>query len=623
MKTWGRLAYSGGIFLSILILIVLSSGVFVNHAEAGTIQEYRNTITTSAPGEYANHTIEFKTTVAIPAGGFVRITPEDADFTIPSSNFDYKNVEIAVSTSSGYVTREATTTVSATEDGVAIIPGTSGHVEVTLNSTVSIPANARVRLRIGNNTTLATTTDRGIQNPATIGTYSYYIDAGDSGTTARSRGLVAIVNKVTLTPIDTRELEPPLRFNGAPTGTLSGTTQNVVMSLETDEFSRCRYSAASGTPYFSMGNEFTSSFRTIHPVTLAVATNTLYTFFIRCIDDEGNANIDDYVLSFFVPEFPDGTPGDDGDEEGEGDGTGEGDGDSDPGDGGPNGGGDNSGGGSGGGGGGGGGGGSGPSSGGDDGGGGFENTGQPYQSGDGRVLITGYAFPRSAVSILVDGVIAKNTTADGLGSFSVTIDEIARGVYTFGVYATDRQNVRSSTFATTFSVTGGRGSTLSNVNVMPSIKVTPNPVTAGQTLNISGFALPNAVITIENQRDKSTASLKSFTANSDANGAWTLSVDTTGFTNGTYKVRAKAKQESGDLVQTNFSNFTFYGVGQQAEGPRSSDLNRDGKVNLIDFSILLFWWNSDGGASNPPADINADGKVSLTDFSIMIFNWTG
>jgi hypothetical protein len=37
----------------------------------------------------------------------------------------------------------------------------------------------------------------------------------------------------------------------------------------------------------------------------------------------------------------------------------------------------------------------------------------------------------------------------------------------------------------------------------------------------------------------------------------------------------------------------------------------------------LFWWGSDGGDSNPPADINRDGKVNLTDFSILLFNWTG
>ncbi|MCA9360257.1 hypothetical protein KC850_04480, partial [Candidatus Kaiserbacteria bacterium] len=69
--------------------------------------------------------------------------------------------------------------------------------------------------------------------------------------------------------------------------------------------------------------------------------------------------------------------------------------------------------------------------------------------------------------------------------------------------------------------------------------------------------------------------------------------------------------------------YHFYGVGKTADVPINADLNRDTKVNLIDFSILLFWWNSNGGDSDPPADINRDGNVSLTDFSRLLFNWTG
>ena len=51
------------------------------------------------------------------------------------------------------------------------------------------------------------------------------------------------------------------------------------------------------------------------------------------------------------------------------------------------------------------------------------------------------------------------------------------------------------------------------------------------------------------------------------------------------------------------------------------DLNCDGHVNLIDFSIMAYWYNR----INPPkkVDLNHDGKVSLIDFSIMMFNWTG
>lgn len=61
---------------------------------------------------------------------------------------------------------------------------------------------------------------------------------------------------------------------------------------------------------------------------------------------------------------------------------------------------------------------------------------------------------------------------------------------------------------------------------------------------------------------------------------------------------------------------------EEAEVPAKKvfgDFDGNDQVNLADFSILLFYWNS----SNPTADANNDGKVNLADFSIMLFNWTG
>ncbi|MDB9944394.1 dockerin type I domain-containing protein, partial [bacterium] len=503
---------------------------------------------------------------------------------------------------------------------INITTGTSGQIEWVLNSTDSIPVDAEIRMLIGNDTTNATATDVGIQNPNATGTQNFYIEIG-GGESSSVRGHIALVEHISIAGVDTTETIPPFRFNGAPTGTISGTSLVVEFSLETNEFAQCRYGSTPDTSYFSIGNQFSTVYTTIHSAEIAVATSTTYTFYIRCIDDEGNRNPDDYVITFDVPEYPEGIPGNEGTAEGEGSGTGDGSGEADPGAGDPDGGDDTSGGTSGGGGGGGSSGGTGPSSGGNDGAGGFEGTDKPYQSGDGRVIINGYAFPDSDVVVLVDGAKAEQDRADGTGNFSVILDEIARGVYTFGVYAVDDNGVKSSTFSTTFTVTGGRGSTLSNVNIMPSILVDPDPVTPGQTVTFTGFSIPDATLTIENQSDRSSVTLKTFTTTSDGTGEWSLDVDTTGFTTGTYKVRAKAKQDGG--ASTDYSDFTYYGVGEEADRPRNPDLNRDGFVNLIDFSILLFWWNSDGGASDPPADINADGNVSLTDFSIMIFNWTG
>ncbi len=54
---------------------------------------------------------------------------------------------------------------------------------------------------------------------------------------------------------------------------------------------------------------------------------------------------------------------------------------------------------------------------------------------------------------------------------------------------------------------------------------------------------------------------------------------------------------------------------------RKADLNCDMHVDLVDFSILLYWWNSK--QSGIRADINKDGIVNLIDFSILLYWWTG
>jgi len=52
-----------------------------------------------------------------------------------------------------------------------------------------------------------------------------------------------------------------------------------------------------------------------------------------------------------------------------------------------------------------------------------------------------------------------------------------------------------------------------------------------------------------------------------------------------------------------------------------ADLNCDGKINMIDFSIMLSFWGTKGPFNNPYVDIKKDGKISMTDFSIMMYEW--
>lgn len=605
-------------------------------AEAINIIEYKDTISDSGPGEQANHTIEFVLNTSIGPGSTIEVTPPPGFTVLATSTFAERNVELFVNGNP----RISSSSAAAGIDQIDIVTGTPGFFRYTLAPDFSIAAGSRLQLRIGNHTSYAllpvtsfststgTTTSPGdiepIVNSLTLGRHDVQIEVYDGSLVADAEPIIFLVEKVNVPNTDTRETVPPLRFNGAPTSTVGGTTLSVEISLETNELAICRFDVVPGTAFNSMPNTFTNTGQIFHSQVVPVTANSLNSYYVRCIDDEFNFNIDDYVIEFAVSDIPTGTANESGDVEGDGSGSGnDGTGDG-AGGGGTTGessgeeplqGGSTGSGGSGGGGGGGSGGRTGNEA-----GGGFENEDAPYQSGDGRVVISGYAYPDATITILVDGQIADTTTANSSGDYEIVLDEIARGAYTFGVYGTDENGVRSSTFSTSFTVTGARTSALSNINILPSILVDPDPVDPGEGLTISGYALPDADITIENGRVN--GSPTTLTTTSDGDGFWTISVDTSSFREDTYRVRARAVVP-GTLRSTNFSDYTFYGVGQPADLPLNADLNRDGSVNLIDFSILLFWWGGDGGDSDPPADINRDGNVNLTDFSILLFNWTG
>jgi hypothetical protein len=51
-----------------------------------------------------------------------------------------------------------------------------------------------------------------------------------------------------------------------------------------------------------------------------------------------------------------------------------------------------------------------------------------------------------------------------------------------------------------------------------------------------------------------------------------------------------------------------------------SDINRDGKVNVFDLSMLLTNWSLTGTNAS---DVNGDKVVNIFDLSILLSKWTG
>jgi len=232
-----------------------------------------------------------------------------------------------------------------------------------------------------------------------------------------------------------------------------------------------------------------------------------------------------------------------------------------------------------------------------------------------NVIIQGKAYPLSSVTILQDGRVTSTTTADSLANFEIEITNITAGIWTFGIWAKDTDGRKSITVSFTFSVASGMTTTISGIFLPPTIEIDKTFLQRGETLNILGQTAPQSEVSVFVNSPEEI--VKKTTA--DKRGNWDYPFDTSILDEGSHTTRAKAISPEGLL--SSYSKVLSFSVGKvrvEELCPRA-DLNKDGRTNLVDFSILLYWW----GRDNACTDQNQDGIVNLTDFSIMLYWWTG
>jgi cysteine-rich repeat protein len=251
-------------------------------------------------------------------------------------------------------------------------------------------------------------------------------------------------------------------------------------------------------------------------------------------------------------------------------------------------------------------------------GGGGGGGGSNRELGDTSVSISGLAYPNQQINFLLDTRAVGSVRANSTGRFEFAV-EASPGTATLGVWANDASGRRSITLNNTFDVTQGAVTNVSGLILPPTLAVGSAQVVPGSTIAISGQSVPNARVEIHFNNSQIVESVQS-----DATGRYSLQFSSSRLRNAEQSVRARSVTGTPPLVtQSGFSSLVQLFVGVDGAPARPSDLNRDGKINLTDFSILIFWWQTAGGNSNPPADINGNGRVSLEDFSILLFNWTG
>jgi len=124
--------------------------------------------------------------------------------------------------------------------------------------------------------------------------YSFFIRCEDSLGNANPEDFPIVFSVAK--PGDTT---PPVRSNGQPTGALAAGTTRTNLSLTTDENATCRYATVAGTAYASMTSIFAVTGGTAHSTALnGLANAGTYSYYVRCQDASGNANADDFAITF-------------------------------------------------------------------------------------------------------------------------------------------------------------------------------------------------------------------------------------------------------------------------------------------------------------------------------------
>jgi len=242
--------------------------------------------------------------------------------------------------------------------------------------------------------------------------------------------------------------------------------------------------------------------------------------------------------------------------------------------------------------------------------------------GTASVSFSGRAYPQSTVILLKDGQIAITTLSDAEANFQISIPTILAGNYIFGLYAKDSEEIASSLVTIPVSLKIDKATNISGIFISPTITTDKSEVKKDEDILISGQSAPEANIQIFIKSEE-----KSFSVNTIAgkDGKYNYSLNTSSLDFGEYQVTVVA---SIDSISSNVSRIINFIVGTKTvfkkplpECPLKADLNDDCQVDLIDFSILIYWF----GRPDPPTKVDLDGNrlIDLVDFSIMAYYWTG
>lgn len=240
--------------------------------------------------------------------------------------------------------------------------------------------------------------------------------------------------------------------------------------------------------------------------------------------------------------------------------------------------------------------------------------------GKGKVIFKGVAYPEAQVNLLQESALVASQSTNSLGQFTVEIDNLAEGVYTFSLQVQQVTGYKSLITSYTFNVIADTVTTISTIVLPPTLELTQNSLNLGEFLPVVGRAAPLSRVVIGLDDQDAFAEVVA-----DQSGNWQYLLDSKALSLGEHGLKAKMGIADGNFsIYCEEQKFILSAEGEpipEVLGPtkRTADFNNDGKVDLVDFSILLYYWSR----ASELTDIDKSGIVDLVDFSILLYEWTG
>jgi hypothetical protein len=218
-----------------------------------------------------------------------------------------------------------------------------------------------------------------------------------------------------------------------------------------------------------------------------------------------------------------------------------------------------------------------------------------------------------------DGLEIGTTQANAQGKFIFNRTNLTSGDAIIGLWATDNARRRSITWTFAIALPPSAQAKGAGIILPPTISLQSDVVAPAGSLFVQGASTPGSSVLVSFLPGKSETAVSV-----GLDGLWKYTRTGASFDLGEYYIKARTILPPGQ-DKSEWSQLVPFTVGVPKPGSQCEngpDVNGDGKIDLIDFSILAFWWDQ-RVVTGATYDLNCDDRVTLADFSILAFSWSG